>query len=198
MLERVWMVAPGARGKRFALQGDWLQLPLEAQSFGVVLGDGSFSMIGRGMGAALAARIRSVLRREGRFSLRAYVRPAAGETPEEVRDALVSGRIGGFQGFKLRLLMALANEVGEVPVRTAWEWFCRECPAPEAISRRLGWSLEVIETIGAYRGQSAVYWFPTLEEIREVFCADFTELSCRWPGYELGDRCPTLVLQPRV
>ena len=54
-----------------------------------------------------------------------------------------------------------------------------------------------LTTVEVYRGSPAVYSFPTLAELRAELAADFEELSCHVPGYELGERCPTLVLSPR-
>lgn len=60
----------------------------------------------------------------------------------------------------------------------------------------LQWS-RVVRTIEAYRGVKARYSFPALGQLRDLFVdADFSVADVLRPGYELGDRCPSLVLEP--
>jgi hypothetical protein len=68
-------------------------------------------------------------------------------------------------------------------------------PDRAALAARTGWSREVIDQIDNYRESRAVYSFPTLDEFRATFVPLFTEIACHVPSYELGERCPTLVLQ---
>lgn len=197
MLQGVWMAAPTAAGRRLAIEGNWLNMPFPARSFDLVFGDGSFSLVRQSEGRTLAQAIRRVLCEDGELSLRAYVRPETAESPKAVCEHLLAGRIGNFHVFKFRLLMALERGAGEVWVADAWECFQAHCPPAEFTARALGWAVDEVTTIESYRGQSAVYWFPTLAEFRTVLEPDFIEEACLWPTYELGDRCPTLVLRPR-
>jgi hypothetical protein len=51
-----------------------------------------------------------------------------------------------------------------------------------------------VRTIEAYRGLATRYSFPSLAELRAVIAeAGFSILEVVTPGYELGDRCPTIV-----
>ena len=54
----------------------------------------------------------------------------------------------------------------------------------------------MIATIDAYRGAPACYSFPTLAELRAVLAGAFSEQACRMLDYELGERCPILLLAP--
>ncbi len=56
---------------------------------------------------------------------------------------------------------------------------------------------EAIDSIDVYRGAGSRLIFPTLRETRALLAADFRELECHVPGYELGERCVTLLLAPR-
>lgn len=197
MLQGVWLTAPDAPGRRLAVEGNWLAMPFLAKGFDLVLGDGSFSLVSRSEGLPLARAIRRVLRENGLLALRAYTRLEDVESPETVCEQLLGGRIGTFHIFKLRLLMSLHRGAGEVRVADAWEFFRANCPSAESLAKRLGWALDEIQTIESYRGQSSAYWFPTLTELRATLVPDFVEEGCWWPAYELGDRCPTLVLLPR-
>ena len=68
----------------------------------------------------------------------------------------------------------------------------------EALSRRRGWPVDEVRTIDAYRGVEARYSFPTLGSLCGLFTdAGFSVLEVSHPSYELGDRCPSLVLVPR-
>jgi hypothetical protein len=91
--------------------------------------------------------------------------------------------------------MALCGEDGDVCVETAWDFFAPRCPDVDGLAEHLGWPAAEIRTIEAYRGQEAVYWFPTLAQFRSVIARDFDERACHWPGYELGERCPTFVFR---
>ncbi len=197
MLQGVWLAAPAAPGRRRAVEGNWLDMPFPAQSFDLVLGDGSFSVMRQSEGLPLARAIRRVLRSGGKVVLRAYVRPEVAESPESVCQHLLAGRIGNFHVFKFRLLMSLQRGGGEVRVADAWEFFRANCPSAESISRQLGWTLDEIQTIEPYRGQGTVYWFPTLAEFRATLGQVFIEDACLWPSYELGDRFPTFILLSR-
>ncbi len=75
-----------------------------------------------------------------------------------------------------------------------WNAWQAMCPDPAALSARLGWDADVVATIAAYRDSDVTYSFPTLRDLRRVLAEDFVELACHTPSYELGERCPTLVL----
>jgi SAM-dependent methyltransferase len=182
-----------------AVCGHWLRLPLRDQCCDLIAGDGCMTVLEspddhRHFGAELAR----VLSPRGRLGLRLFVRPAAGESPERVLADLSAGRIGNFHVFKWRLAMALANEPdGVVGVSEIWQaWKDSGFQASE-LAADLNWSRPEIETIEAYREASARYTFPRLDQARSILSLNFQELDCRTSGYELGERCPTLLLAPR-
>ena len=55
----------------------------------------------------------------------------------------------------------------------------------------------MLDTVRAYRGVDTRYTFPTRMEAREALLNAFSEIDCHVPHYEMGDRCPTIVFQPR-
>jgi hypothetical protein len=84
-----------------------------------------------------------------------------------------------------------------VCVGDVWRaWERRRLDAAD-VAGRLGWSVESVRTLEAYRGVATRYSFPTLAEARASVARWFVERACHVPDYELGDRCPTLVLAPR-
>ena len=195
MIQGVGPAANGAVPRPWVTQTDWLALPLAGASCDLVLSDAGFANVPGADAAALAGSVRRVLRNGGLMTTRMFVRPDDREEPDDVWAALVDGRIGTFAAFKLRLLMALSGDDGDVGVASAWEAFSARCPDPDGLAEQLGWPAAEVRTIEAYRGQEAVYWFPTLGQFRAVVAREFDEQACHWPGYELGDRCPTFVLR---
>jgi hypothetical protein len=197
MVRSVW---PGnVPGKRRAVCGNWLLLPRGKSSCHIAAGDGSFNCLAYPHEfRAMAASVSEVLVDGGILILRCYLQKVAPESPEQVYADLNRGAIGSFHAFKLRLLMALQNNPQEgIAVRDAYHsWTARHLdlgslPAAE------GWQKPAIETIEYYKNSSTVYAFPTLAAMRAVVGEFLEEVSLSTPSYELGDRCPTVVLRPR-
>lgn len=182
-----------------AVCGEWSTLPLADSSIGYAAGDGCLTVLENPEALrALSAEVRRVLASSGGFVIRLFVQAAQPEQPDQVLADLLAGRIGNFHIFKWRLAMALHEGLDQgVHVRDIWRcWQDMDIPA-RSLSERLGWSVEEIGTIDAYRDAQARYTFSTLEEAREIFSEHFQEQDCRVPDYELGERCPTLLLAPR-
>ena len=195
MIRAVW---PGPlRSGDLALCGDWRRLPLAESSVDLVFADGCLSTLPFPAGyMEVCAELRRVLAANGRCVLRCFVQA---ETPEPlglVLGDLASGGVGGFHAFKWRLAMALQpNAERGVVLADVWEALREAEPDLAALSRRIGWPIEVVSTIDAYRGIGARYWFPSANALRDlVTTAGFTILDVVHPAYELGERCPTLIL----
>jgi SAM-dependent methyltransferase len=198
MIEAVWPRA-GLPRSASVVRADWRELPLDAASCDIVVGDGVFAMLAHPDGGrVLAAQVHRVLAPGGRFVTRAFVAPERAESVEAVAADLRAGRIGSFHALKWRLAMALqpSPERG-VRVADVWTAWREICPNGEALADDLGWDRAVVATIDAYRDGDGVYAFPTLAELRRILAERFVELECRVPRYELGARCPTLVLTAR-
>jgi hypothetical protein len=142
--------------------------------------------------------LRRVLRAHGLVLLRFFTRPDRPEPVQQVFEDLFEGRIGNFHVFKWRLAMALHPSLGEgVRLADIWDAWQAAVPRPEELARKLGWPLPEVSTMADFRQVHARYTFPTLAETRSVLAAEFEEIACHFPGYELGERCPTLALRPR-
>jgi SAM-dependent methyltransferase len=176
-------------------QADWLALPLAGAACDLVLSDCGFANVPRAGVGALAESVRRVLRPDGVLTTRMFLRPDDPEQPDDVWEHLIAGEIGGFAAFKLRLLMALCRDDGDVRVADGWAYFESRGPDVDALAEHLDWPPATIRTIEAYRDQPTVYWFPTLAQFRAVVSRSFDETACQWPDYELGERCPTFVLR---
>jgi hypothetical protein len=197
MVRRVW---PGnVPGKRRAVCGNWLLLPRPESSCHIVAGDGSFNCLAYPQEfRAMAAAIFAVLKDAGILILRCYLQKAAPESPEQVYADLRRGTIRSFHAFKLRLLMALQNNAQEgIAVRHAYGSWADHHLELGSLPSGQGWRKSAMDTIEYYKNSSTVYAFPTLAAMRGVLGEFFEEVSLLTPSYELGERCPTVVLRPR-
>jgi SAM-dependent methyltransferase len=193
MVRNVWpgFPRPGEGG----LCADWLNLPLPRESRDLVVGDGPFGVLRYAdQHRKLVHSVLRVLKNDGLFLARVFIRPDVAESPESVIRDLMAARIGNFHTFKFRLAMALQPDTAQgVRVADVWEFWNRNGPGPEAVAARLGWPLDMIAAIDAYRGQDAIYYFPTVREMQAILAEGFTEVRTWFPSYELGERCPTFV-----
>ena len=182
-----------ARGPgRDAVIGDWRALPVRDRAIDLALGDGCLTNLAFPAGyRALAAELDRVLAGGGRAVLRLFAAPARAESIDEVAAAI--GAIAGFHAFKWRLAMAIQPAGRNVRIDDVWRAFAAMCPDRAALAARTGWPRAVIDTIDAYRGSSVVYSFPTEDEAAAAL-APLRVIARHAAGYELGDRCPTLVL----
>lgn len=196
MIRRLWTPAPPANAEVHC--GDWHELPLADGAVDAVVGDGVLVPFSYPQGVArLAAELRRVLRPEGRWLMRAFVRPEQSESPSTVLHDLVGGRIGNFHAYKWRLMMALQPSLAlGVRPRDVWSLHQLLGPASKTLSERVGWPQAQIETLDSYRDSQSIYFFPTLEELRQTLAPHFEVVEQLLPDYELGDRCALLALRP--
>jgi SAM-dependent methyltransferase len=199
MIRQLW--AGSARAApALAMNGDWRSLPFADAAMSFVLGDGCHAM----MPAAddydrLSAEVSRVLAPGGVFLARLFVRPPRNESLDEVFAALDRREIGNFHVFKWRLAMAVpCDDFGAVGVDDVWRAWRDRGVDRDALAAKLGWPRRVIDTIDVYRGAPARYSFPTLARARAQLAPYFEEQACFAAPYELGERCPTLVLKPRA
>jgi len=169
--------------------GDWRALPCGDGSIDVVVGDGCLALLPFPSGyGELARELARVLAPGGTAILRLFSAP-------EQRERLTDVEPGAsFHALKWRLAMALGESVPVDDIRRAFD---ARFPDRAALAARTGWDRAVIDAIDVYRGSPAVYTFPTLA--RTV--AAMSPLVVRetiTPAYELGERCPTVILSHRI
>ena len=198
MIRSVW---PGRlRTGDEAICANWLRLPLAVSSVDIVLADGVCTGLAYPSGqAALFAEMRRVLHDDGRSVVRCFVQREERETPDEVFADLRRGCIGNFHAFKLRLAMALQTDpkVG-VDVGDVWNLLHDTWEDLNFLAEQFGWPIDEVLTIHAYRGVNIRYSFPTCAQYCELFSSiGFSVTRVATPSYELGERFPTFVLEPR-
>jgi len=197
MVKEVW---PGdVPGCRHAICGDWLAMPLADSSCDLVIGDGSMSCVRYPDGfRKLAASVARVLRPDGLLVLRCYAQPEKKEDPDRVLASLADGDNPTFHHFKFRLLMALQESTREgVAVADVYCCWAHSGIDPERLASTRKWDLATILTLELYRDSPTIHTFPTLAEHRLALREHFDEVSCRFPSYPFGERCPMMVLKPR-
>ncbi len=195
MIANVW---PGDTAHRRAIEGDWLNLPCDAESRQAVICDGGLTAIGYADDYdALFVQVSKVLEPGGRALFRTFMTPSPCETVEEVVAALWRDEIGSIHALKWRLAMALvsANADPSIAVGRILETFVERFPDRVELAHATGWSAEAIATIDNYRGSTAVYSFPTNDELLTVAGNHFSDASLTSSGtYEMAERCPILVM----
>ena len=197
MIRSIW---PGRlRTRDEVICADWRRLPLAASSIDITLADGSLSALAYPLEYSIVfSELQRLLRPQGRCVIRCYVQPDIRETPDEVFADLFRGRIGNFHVLKWRLAMALQSDAeGGVAVRSVWRTLQVAWKDLDLLAERFAWPIAEVLTIEAYRHVDTRYSFPTLAQYREFFsAAGFAVTQLATPSYELGERCPTFVLEP--
>lgn len=195
MIRSIWYTsAPHARG---AAAGDWAMLPIRDRSFDLILGDGSFAFWAwpEGYRALLDQAVR-VLKPSGRLIARFHVRPETPETPAQVFDELAAGRIGGFNTFKWRLVVAVhGNSADGVRLGDVWNVWRQSGIDSERLAAERRWPLAVIQTIDAYRDAPIRYFLPRTEELHALLRERCVEIACHTPAYEDGHRYRIIALE---
>lgn len=195
MVENLW---PGNTDARRAMVGEWRKLEFENDYFSNCVGDGSLCVLPFSDVNAVWREIARVLRPGGIFACRFYQTPDAGETVQELRDAVLAGAIAGISAFKLRLMMAICagQPIPNVKVVDILDAFCRMFPDRDELTRRTGWQREDIDTIDVYKESPEIYNMPRSAQILSQIPSSFSNPKFVAAGsYELAERCPILVVE---
>jgi hypothetical protein len=139
-----------------------------------------------------------VLKPAGKVAIRVYLAPETPEHSNAVIDDLMNRRIGNSNVLRMRLFMALqrsaANGVNLSDVSAFWTSAQID---KTFLTTELGWSATAIGIFDVFKNLNLRYSFPTLVQLRTVFSDYFIELDRYIPAYEIGSRCPTIVLQKK-
>jgi hypothetical protein len=198
MIRRFWPAGEVPAGANLAI-GDWREMPVAGASRDFVVGDACYAALATlDDCAALHAELARVLRPGAWWVQRSFLRPETPENLDRLFAELETGRIGVFEVFCWRLAMALHGQAGEgVRCDDVWREWSGRMRDPRALFERLGWAPAILATIERWQGEATRILFPSLAEVRRLAAPDFEVLEIRYPDYEMGDRCPMLVLRRR-
>jgi SAM-dependent methyltransferase len=195
MIDAVW---PGPRNA--VIRTEWTALPLRSGSCDIVLCDGGIHLMAYPDDHRLLVRtLHRVVARDGLCIFRLFVPPRERETAEKVLKDLLEARISNLNLLKLRLGMAMQDDVTRgVELGRVWDAFHRAAPDLNRLSSQIGWPLEHLQVINTYRNSPMRYYFMSVSDVRRLFCRDpggFEFEKVYSPTYELGERCPTVVFR---
>jgi SAM-dependent methyltransferase len=195
MIDGVWP------GPKEAVQcTDWLALTLPESSRDVVLCDGGLHLLAYPQQQRrLVQVLQRILSDRGLCILRLYVPPPQRESPDAVLRELLEGGISSLNILKLRLGMSLMDSASEgVELGRVWRAVHAVAPDLEELASRIEWPVEQMLAINAYRESTVRYHFVTVDQVSDLFCGNqggFKVHRLHVPSYELGERCPTIVLR---
>lgn len=196
MIRALWPPENGPAHSQ-VIRADWCAMPIPSGTIDLAAGDGCYVLMAFPEGyQTLTREVCRVLKRGGRFAVRVFLRPDRAEPVAHVAQAFARGEIGSVHALKLRLLAALHGVSGAgTRLDDVWQSW-KSLPAlPAALAGTRGWTDDEIVGIESYGGMQSRYFLPTLAELRAHVQVSFRELECTWGRHELGDRCPTLVLE---
>ena len=196
MIANVW---PGNTTSRCAIVGDWRNSNFISGVFSLCLGDGSFCGLEYpDETVALFHELTRIIKSEGRIICRLYLAPDSAQTIFSLQDEAMSGGIGNFHAFKMRLAMALAAQQlkPQVRVETILDAFNALCGNRDELARATGWSRAQIDTIDFYRGSTVLFNLPTKDQFMSVISRILPSSRLVSSGtYEMAERCPLLVAE---
>jgi SAM-dependent methyltransferase len=195
MIDKVW---PGPRTN--ILCADWIAMPLKEQTRDIILCDGGLHLLPYPNGhLKFVDELQHVVAHNGIFVLRLFVPPPRRETWESVLRDLVALKIPNVNILKLRLWMALHEDIEHgVQLHCVWDTIRKVEQNLPRLATRLGWPTEQLLALDTYQNCDARYYFLDVPQVRRMFCTDragFVFESIHFPTYDLGDQCPTIVLR---
>jgi SAM-dependent methyltransferase len=195
MISSIW---PGDTACRKATIGNWLDLPVAAESVEAVIGDGCLSALDSSVARlALFAEIARVLKPGGRAGLRIFASPQTPDNPQAVRALTLSGGVASFHELKWRIAMSCTGSDPDrtVEVRAILDAFNALFADREALAAKTGWTLPVIGTIDVYATSRASYSFATAAVLVDEALSRFDRVRLAATGtYGMAERFPLLVL----
>jgi SAM-dependent methyltransferase len=187
------------RVRTSAICGQWQRLPFRDDAFDLAIGDGCLTALGTAaLQNEVSRELARVLRPGGRFIQRLFVAPDVRETVAVVFDDLLAGRIGAFDVFKWRLLMATPpRSEHAVCVGDAFRYWAAANVDRGGLADASGWAPERIDTIDDYRDNETLLSFPPMTEAIARLAPFFEVTGEFTQTYELADRCPIVAMTRR-
>jgi SAM-dependent methyltransferase len=191
--------ASGTPDGASAICAEWSAMPLGNGSVDFVAGDGCLPSLAYPEAyLGLFGEVHRILRGDGRFVTRLFVRREEPEAVDAILAALEQGRIVTVHELKWRLLTAMHGlTLDGVRLGDVWDTWHRLFPRPERLAEERGWRLGEVLTVDHYRGLDTRYHLATLPELSTML-GRFFEIADQYVGtYGMAEICPTLTLLPR-
>lgn len=181
---------------------DWLDMDFPESSRDIAYLDGGLTQLSYPhQQRVLAQRLHRILSDGGLIIFRLVAPPTPPETLQAIVEAAHRGEIKNVQVFVLRLMVAMQNSAAEgmtkSSLRTALESIypdihelCESLCTPDNQN-----NLRAVT-----HGLESRFHFVSVDEVVDLFCNQvrgFEVLELRYPSYEMGHMCPTLILQRR-
>jgi hypothetical protein len=179
------------------IAGQWTNLPVRNDCIDLILGDGcNIQLEFPGAYQIWFREMARVLQPGGKVAIRVFVSPETPEHSNAVIDDLMHRRIGNSNALRMRLFMALqpSATIGVAVSDIAAFWASAQIDENFLVTE-LGWPTAAIGIFEVFKNLNLRYSFPTLAELKTVYSDHFVEADRYIPGYEIGSRCPTIVLQ---
>ena len=142
----------------------------------------------------LVRRLAAVLSPQGRYVARFFCLPEQPESPSQVLDDLLCGRISHLNILKLRLFAALQESAEQgVAVHDVWTVVHQRAGGDwTGLARSVSWPMEEFNQLDLYRNSQARYTVLSRHQARTLFEQEgkFRCLGIRVGNYPLADRCP--------
>jgi SAM-dependent methyltransferase len=194
MVANVW---PGNTLSRHAVVGDWRRPSFRSESFAMCIADGSLSFLAfPDEVAALFKELTRILEKGGRMVVRLYLSPDMHETLPALGEQALSGKIGNFHAFKIRLAMSLASQrpVPHIAVADILQSFNVLFQNRDELVRMTGWCREQIDTIDFYKDSNVFFSLPRQDQLMSIVSDVFPTARLVPSGvYEMAELCPLLV-----
>ena len=133
----------------------------------------------------------------GRSVFRLYLSPDRPEKIPALRDEAMSGKIGNFHAFKLRLAMSLAARQSSAHVNVAEILYVFNSLFSDRreLVRATGWSREQVDTIDFYKDSTVFFTFPNRDQLLSAVSQVYRDPRLVTSGsYEMSEQCPLLLL----
>lgn len=195
MLRELW---PGPNEKTIC--EDWTCMSLEDASRDIALCDGGLIMLDYpDQMKRLAGELARVLAVGGLFTTRAFVSGTVTEDATAVMSDFLAGKITNSSILKLRLAIALTQDsIAGVRLHDVWKFYNDSIPSDVSLSDLVGWSVDELQFIEAYKNSDEIYRFPDVDELCDVFCdstGKFECISVQTPDYELHEHMRVITFQ---
>lgn len=197
MIRMVW--SPNPHCTSSVTKAHWESMPLKDVSTQAIVGDASLNALPRlDAYPDVLREMYRVLEPGGLVALRCFVRPDNVEPLDTIREDVFSRKVGCMSALKWRLAMALAEpDTASVTLSSVYSAFAKLFPSREAFATATGWASEEIGTMDPYCDSPTCLNFPTLAQFHAAFAPWFDVTDMFYSSYELGEQCPTLVIQRR-